>query len=160
MFWRVCCQEGILSISNSCKYLINHYALVTSIPSDHFFPDHFPPLLVKSLTRPMGRAGHSGNVTWEGERYYWNPRLIPPMVIFLPVLIPFSARLCSLLLTPFKIAMSANIQSYSSCLFYIYIVSHPHKPLSPDPLSTSIALFYFKHLNSGEQKLGHSLITN
>lgn len=55
---------------------------------------------------------------------------------------------------------SANIQNYSSCIYCIYFVSHPHKPLSLDPLRISTALFHFKYLNSRECKLGHSLITN
>jgi hypothetical protein len=45
------------------------------------------------------------------------------MVIFLPVLIPFSARLCSLLLTPLKIAGSTNIhQLLKLSLLYLLCV--------------------------------------
>ena len=91
--------EGVIFILNSCKYLISNYALVTSILSDRFFSALFFHFLLKASQGPW-----VGNAPWEGERYYWDPGLISPMVVFLPVLIPFSARLCSLLLTPLKIA--------------------------------------------------------
>lgn len=91
----------------SCKYFTKQLYLSLFNSFRPFLPRPLLSLLVKSRTRPVGRALREHYL--KGERYYWNLRLISPMVIFLPVLITFSARLCSLLLTPLKIAMSANI---------------------------------------------------
>lgn len=101
---------------NSCKYLMNNYALVTLISSDHLFPDHFFPFLLNVsqslwVGRALGECYLGGRkILLESQAHYFNGHISVYAY-------PFSARLCSLLLRPLKIAMSANIQNYSICLF-------------------------------------------
>ena len=156
MFWRVCCKVGVLFILNSCKYLTKQLCPCHFNSSRPLLPRPFLSLLVKSHMRPM--VGHSGTLLGRGKDTTGIPGSFLQWSYFclcLSLFLPDWALYCS---HHSKLPWAPISTNYSSCLYCIYFVSHPHKPLSLDPLSISIALLHFKHLNSREWKLGHSLI--
>lgn len=121
MFSNVRCEVRPPLALNRCKYLTIN-GLVTLIASDHFFPDHFFPFLVKVSWGQQ--VVHSGSTIWEKVRDYWNPRIISPVALFLPLRIPLFTRLCFLLVTPLKkLATVLIFTKYSSCLYCIYFAS-------------------------------------
>lgn len=130
---------------------MNNYVHVTLISSDHFFP-----FLLKASQSPwVGRALREcylgeRKILLKSQAYSSNGHISVYAY-------PFS---CQIVLFIAQTTQNSHERQYSELLnlyFCIYIVSHPHKPLSLIPC-TSIALFYFKHFNSREGKLGIVLL--